>query len=63
MIKDIYFDMIQRLDPHDWAALFAVLSMLASPYLIIGFQTLVERIKGQINKRLAPHGLRLKERV
>lgn len=63
MIEAIWLDMQQRLDYHDWVALLAVLSMLATPYLIVGWQMLMSAIKAKINQALAPYGLRLKERV
>lgn len=61
MIKDIYLDLINRLDYHDWAALLAVLSMLATPFVIVAIQNALDKVKAFINKKLKPHGLRLKE--
>ena len=63
MIELVIEDMQQRLEFHDWVALAAVLSMLATPYLIVGWQMLVTASKNKINKHLAQHGLRLKERA
>lgn len=60
MFELIIDDMRQRLAIEDWIALFAVLSMLATPFIIVAFSNLMDNIKKQINKRLAIHGLRLK---
>lgn len=62
MIKEIYLDILSRLEYHDWAALLAVLLMLASPFITVFYLNLIDSVKRFINKKLEPHGLRLKER-
>lgn len=63
MIEAIIIDLQNRLEFHDWAALAAVFSMLGTPFLIVAWQNAMEALKNYINKKLAPHGLRLRQRV
>lgn len=63
MIEAIITDLQSRLEYHDWVALFAVLGMLATPFIIATYYDAKANLKNYINKKLAPHGLRLKERV
>ena len=61
MIEAIYMDLVARLDYHDWVALIAILSMMATPFIIVASQNAIDKSKAIINKRLAFYGLRLKE--
>lgn len=56
----IYQDLITRLNIEDWIALGAILSMFATPFIIVAISNLIDLIKASINKRLAVHGLKLR---
>lgn len=55
--------MFDHLTDKDITGLVAIVSAMSVLFLLPEWQKLEYKIKQQINKKLAPHGLRLKERA